>query len=198
VGPPGHRDVVWAGVSFISLEHLRLTLGDDGSTADGLTVAVIGDRPRRLGYAVACDAAWLCRTVRVSLLDEPRRGLDLRADGRGGWATAAGQPLPGLDGCLDVDIMVTPYTNTLPIRRLRLPPGATADLRVAYVVVPSLEVRVDRQRYTCLARGATGGRFRYEGLETGFTADVEVDEDGLVVDYAGVFRRVWPKPPALD
>ena len=51
------------------------------------------------------------------MLEEPGRAIELRADGRGHWADAAtGSPLP-LDGCVDIDIYPSPFTNTLPIRR---------------------------------------------------------------------------------
>ena len=38
-----------------------------------------------------------------------------------------------------------------------------------------------------------GGRYRYDGLFRDFTAELPVDEDGLVLDYAETFRRVWPR-----
>ena len=42
-----------------------------------------------------------------------------------------------------------------------------------------------QQRYTNLG----GGRYRFESLDDDFTADLTVDEAGLVVDYPGLFRR---------
>jgi hypothetical protein len=96
-----------------------------------------------------------------------------------------------LDGCHDVDIRVTPFTNTLPIRRLALAPGASAELRVGYITVPDLSIRPVRQRYTCLARSESGGIFRYDSLDSGFRADLTVDAHGLVVEYPGIWMRVW-------
>ena len=46
------------------------------------------------------------------------------------------------------------------------------------------------QRYTCLG----GERYRYEGLFRHFSTGLEVDPDGLVIDYPGYFRR--PPDPA--
>jgi hypothetical protein len=44
----------------------------------------------------------------------------------------------------------------------------------------------------CLERGPGGGLYRYEvrGIFQGFTADLPVDENGLVLDYPGIFRRM--------
>lgn len=80
----------------------------------------------------------------------------------------------------------------LPIRRLGLEPGESADLEVAYVAVPGLAVEPDGQRYTRLESGGHDEIYRYESLESDFVADLPVDADGLVLDYPGLFRRVRP------
>lgn len=46
----------------------------------------------------------------------------------------------------------------------------------------------DGQRYTCLDAER---RFRYEATDGTFSAEIDVDEDGLVRDYPPVYRRVW-------
>jgi hypothetical protein len=48
------------------------------------------------------------------------------------------------------------------------------------------EMKVERQAYTCLDRGA----YRFENLESGFMAELQVDDYGLVVEYPGLFKRV--------
>jgi putative glycolipid-binding protein len=50
-----------------------------------------------------------------------------------------------------------------------------------------LMVTIDPQRYSCLKRGR---RYRDESLDGDFVRDIEVDADGLVLTYAGLFRRV--------
>jgi hypothetical protein len=79
----------------------------------------------------------------------------------------------------------TPFTNTLPIRRLGLKPGESAEILAVYVRVPDLAVTTDRQRYTRLGERC----YRYDSVDTDFTREVEVDERGLVVNYPGLFRR---------
>ena len=77
-----------------------------------------------------------------------------------------------LDGCYDIDLSVTPFTNTLPIRRLPLHVGDAAELSVVYIDVDTLEVRPDRQRYTRLDTH----RWAFEQLDTGFAQQFDVDE----------------------
>ena len=45
-----------------------------------------------------------------------------------------------------------------------------------------------RQRYDRLG----SDRFRYVGLSTGFQADLQVDDRGLVLRYGQLFERVAP------
>lgn len=86
-----------------------------------------------------------------------------------------------------MDLAVTPFTNTLPIRRLGLRAGESADILAAYVSPPDMSVTASRQRYTCLEPGRL---YRYRSLDGDFARDIEVDRDGLVVDYPDLFRRI--------
>ncbi len=98
--------------------------------------------------------------------------------------------MTGLNGCIDVDISATPFTNTLPIRRIQWQVGQSEEFRMVYILVPDLKVSVMRQRYTCLAKTDQGATFRYENVDDDFKADITVDSDGLVVHYPGLFERV--------
>lgn len=172
------------------MEHLALIMRPDEAVADGLVLGVDNDVAFRLRYTVRCDSRWRVRRVEIDFVDDGR-GLSLTADGEGRWFDGWGAALPALDGCVDVDITATPLTNTLPIRRLALKPGEIADFKVAYVTIPDMRVSPDEQRYTCLETDAAGGRYRFEQAASGFTAVIQVDANGLVEDYPGLFRRVW-------
>ncbi len=152
------------------------------SSVAGVTEA---GRPFSLHYFLRLDTAWRVREAELTLLGSDAR-LVLRSDGAGRWSDEKGRPLPGLDGCIDVDISVTPFTNTLPIRRLGLAPDSSDDVSVVYLAVPELSARRGRQRYTCLGPE----RYLFESLETGYRTELRVDAQGLVLDYPGLFRRL--------
>ncbi|MBS1165770.1 MAG: hypothetical protein H6R00_1795 [Proteobacteria bacterium] len=182
--------VRWREWDGEGLEHCVYQEDDDGLTLKGMVMTV---REGLHGghYLVRTDAAFRTRLVRVEYVDGPT--VHVEADGDGHWRDLiANRPLPELEGCIDVDIRMTPATNTLPIKRLRLAQHESRDIAVAYVPLPDhmdddlLPRRVE-QRYTCLVPDR---RYRYEGLASGFTAELLVDAAGLVVDYPGVFRRV--------
>ena len=91
-----------------------------------------------------------------------------------------------------MDISETPFTNTLAIRRLGLAPGGSAEITVAYFDGADLQPWPEPQCYTRLETGDGGGTYRFVSLDGGYTANLPVDLDGLVLDYPGLFRRSFP------
>jgi hypothetical protein len=176
----------WAEWSGDGIQHLVLNEHIDRIVADGAILTRMEGRPFAATYHIECDAAWHVKIASARLIGSVRT-LDLRSNGSGHWQDERGRVLRHLDGAIDVDVSVTPFTNTLPIRRLDLVEGQSVDIRVAYLRLPDLTVTTDLQRYTCLERGR---RYRYESIDSDFVRDIEVDEYGLVVVYPGLFRRV--------
>lgn len=118
-----------------------------------------------------------------------------KADGKSHWHDVIGErDWPGLKDCMDVNIGITPATNARPIKRLRLSGGASQVIFAAYVPLPE-QINGDfllhhaAQRYTWRKPDKL---YRYEDLSRNITAELDVDEDGLVVDYPNIFRRVVP------
>jgi uncharacterized protein len=164
-------------------EQFSFRATDGGYKARGDVTATLEGKPLDASYVVETDTAWRTRRVRVDV--KGGGSLEILSDGAGHWRRADGAALPELDGCIDPDISMTPFTNTVAIRRLGAKVGAAADIKVAYILVPELSLRAAPQRYTHLSQRL----WRFDGLDIDFTADITVDEDGFVVDYPGLFRR---------
>jgi uncharacterized protein len=184
------RTAIWQPWHGVGLEHLRLVEGNNGAIADSLIIWVVDSQSIRLRYEIRVDAVWRVREANIDMWLPTYRQLKLRSNGCGRWTDAAGQPVDRLDGCVDIDLTVTPFTNTLPIRRIRLEQGESEEISVAYIEVPELSVRLARQRYTYLGMRGDGGLYRYEGLENGFKTELQVDASGIVLDYPGIWRRL--------
>ncbi len=185
------RDIYWNPWDEPGSEHLCLLLGDDGVQADGLILRRKEGRDLRAHYRLETGPDWSVRRLHFAILGT-ELALRVESDGAGTWMVNRA-PAPVLNGCLDLDIQLTPFTNTLALRRLELAEGESAELRVAYLPVPELDVRPAKQRYTCLKRrGPEGGLYRYEGLFRDFRAELPVDQDGVVLDYPETFKRIWP------
>ena len=175
----------WQEWSGKGLEHLVLRERLDGIVAEGVISATVDAQHFAALYRIESDVAWRVITIQARVI-----GVDaaiyLKSDGAGKWREGSGLARPDLEGAIDVDLSVTPFTNTLPIRRLDLAEGQHAEIRVVYVSFPDLNVTIDRQRYTCLKKD----QYRYESLDSEFTRDIDVDADGLIVTYPGLFRRI--------
>lgn len=192
--PALQRALAWVRLDVPGAEHLSFRGDVLGFTAEGTVIAVQGGRPLLARYLVEGAADWTPRRVVVDLADGGR--VELRSHGDGIWRTPEGAEIAALRGCLDVDVSLTPFTNTLAIRRLGLGPGESADLRAVYVEIDGSStpaagcvVQAVRQRYTRLASGE-GRRYRYESLESGFAAELDVDGAGFVVHYPDCWRLV--------
>jgi hypothetical protein len=182
-----NEDLVWIVTrpEFTGAERFALRATERGWLLAGVVVASFDRRPIDVRYQVAVDDGWITRSVTVTMDDlvQPMR-LELDRSTDGSWAVD-GLSASELGGCVDVDLGVTPSTNTLPIRRLNLDVGESREIEVAWVRFPELRVDRGRQRYTRVS----GDTWRYSS--DGFTADLQVDESGLVVRYGeDLWRRV--------
>jgi hypothetical protein len=99
-----------------------------------------------------------------------------------------GRRIPALDGLADVDLAITPSTNTLPIRRLDLAVGSSAEVDAVWVRLPELSIEGLSQRYTRLG----DRRYQYDAFGGSFVAELEVDDDGVMVWYGDLWKRVAP------
>ena len=184
--PLSPRNVRWRPLQGEGLEHLSIEPTESGIVARSVVIGGRGGVPYGLGYQIRCDTEWRVRELR--LRETSGRSLALDGDGEGNWTLADGAPLPALAGCIDIDLAGSPFTNTLPIRRLDLSPDdGTVELSMVYIPFDSLIPVVDGQRYTCLLARQL---YRYQAADRSFSADLPVDEDGLVTDYPTLFARV--------
>src|ERR1044071_6651941 len=169
----------------VGLEHLLLT----ERMADSVVLAFDEERgPFRLAYRLTWDESWRLRDAALVVSTERSiRSWSLQTDGQGHWRSGEGRAIGELDGCMDIDIWPTPFTNSFPIRREPMALRERRQFRMAWLFAPDLTVHPQPQAYTRLADRL----YLFENLDgSGFRAKLAVDEDGVVLDYPGLFRRV--------
>jgi hypothetical protein len=181
------KTVRWRPLEGEGLEHLTVRAVEGGIRAES---AVIGDRGdgRLYGvhYRIDLDAGWRVRSFRVEETDGSC--VAMTSDGEGRWRSESGEPLAAFDGCIDIDLAGTPFTNTLPIRRLGPAPEAgTVRLKMVYVPFDTFSPFPDGQNYTCLDPAR---RYLYQADDRTFQAELPVDADGFVTDYPTLFARL--------
>src|SRR5262245_35813963 len=99
----------------MGLEHLLLA----ERVADSVVLAFDEEHgPFRLTYRLAWDKGWRVYYAELVVVTEhSTRSLSLQTDGHGHWRHGDGRAIDEFDGCMDVDIWPTPFTNSFPIRR---------------------------------------------------------------------------------
>jgi len=165
-------------------------LDADGCCATGHATAVEGEQAWAINYRIRFDRGWLTRSARVRSSSFGRHSaVELATNGRGEWVVDR-VPAPELDGCLDVDLEGSVFTNALPVNRLRMSVGATTSVPAAYVRTSTLRVERLEQSYSRLP-SCTDGTQRYEYHAHGFAffAELTYDEYGLLLTYPGIGSR---------
>ena len=169
-----------------SFEICRCIYSRTGLQLNGTILAVHENQPIEVYYQVFCDSDWRTREVKV----QQRNGLvesDLKLSVNDGtWSRADRGRLPELADCIDVDIELTPTTNTLPINRLNLAVGESAEILAAWIRLPTFVIIPARQRYDRLSEST----YRYTSLASGFQAEIEIDRYGLPVRYGNIWERI--------
>ncbi|MGZ4846757.1 MAG: putative glycolipid-binding domain-containing protein [Halobacteriota archaeon] len=176
----------WTSWNNDSVENLVLKETGEDIVADS-KITSRGTKPFTATYTIVCDRVWHTRHFRVDVDAEGVvTTLCLEGNGSGTWSDSS-EIEESVDGAIDIDLTATPFTNTLPIRRLGLDEGQSQAITVAYVLIPELAVSAKRQRYTCLVENR---RYRFEQIDDGFVTEMDIDENGLVMTYPGLFMRV--------
>lgn len=175
--PPDGFAAVWRGWDDEHHEQLRIEWDNEAWTANGKV-----DR-HDIEYVVRLSPLWQVRQFLLFRdLDHP--DLWLGTDGRGRWGEVNGAHRVDLDGGIDIALGCTPFTHTIPIRRLSLGIGEEA---------PTVAVDIDVETLGVVPAAASYRRIderRYEVVRADATITVDVDEFGLVTDLDGMFRRL--------
>jgi len=143
------------------------------------------ERLYRVDYKIETNKNWETIHAQVQYQHNNHIGqLQLDGNGKGNWRMN-GKPAGQFNGCIDIDIPLTPFTNTLPVNRLELGPDEARQIQVIYLDLLKQEIRPVKQKYRCLSPTL----YHYENIPNDFEANIEVDDMGFVVDYPSLFTR---------
>jgi hypothetical protein len=161
----------------------------DGVTADGQCCAVEDGRPWSVQYVLRYDAEWVAVSAHVVVHSEGGRAETLLQRLAPGSWLVDGRPAAELEGCLDVDLEASVFTNAAPVHRLGLAADEAADAPAAYVAVTGLGVSRLEQTYRRLPE-AGGAVYEYAAPRFGYRGRLVYDSAGLVLNYPGIAERL--------
>jgi hypothetical protein len=181
------KDILWKGIKYNSLENCIVTIQNDQQKINS---TINGDYDKilyKINYEISTTLTWETVYFEINAqLNEQVKNLRLEKAGHGRWLVN-GVPAANFKDCIDIDISLTPFTNSLPVNRLDLNIGETKLIHVLYFDVFNWTIQPVQQRYTRVADLT----YQYENVPNDFEALVIFDEEGIVVSYPGLFERTF-------
>jgi uncharacterized protein len=181
------KNILWTGLEYGSLEHCTLTLSDGQYVVNSTIIGLYHNRRYKVDYQLKTNPQWETVFVEIKTqFDHQVSTLCFESDGKGNWSEN-GWPLEEFSGCIDVDISLTPFTNSLPINRLQPPLQETQLIKVLYIDILKNQQKAVQQKYTRLS----SNEYLFETVPNDFEALLTVDEFGLVQQYPQLFERTF-------
>jgi hypothetical protein len=185
------RSILWRRLDSPGHDAATIREGPDGAEIRGMAVFQDEAGPTALHYLVRCDAEWRTTEAIVEGWSGERPvNLRFRRDRAGDWTLNAAS-CPAVAGCVDLDLNFTPATNLLPLRRLNLALGQSAEVRSAWLQWPAALLRPLVQRYAHRSNAEYDYSADLPG-EARFEAVLRVDPIGWVLDYADLWQAEVP------
>lgn len=177
------QSILWRRLDHPGHECARLFFQNSFWHLTGTALFEYDQQPSKLDYIVICDSNWqtISGTVTGRIGDKIIE-VSISVDSSQQWLIN-GEACPQVNGCIDIDLNFSPSTNLLPIRRLNLLPGKSADVRAAWLRFPSFNIEPLEQVYSRIDQTT----YRYESAGGAFVARLRVNEAGFVIDYPGLW-----------
>ena len=174
------------------MESVRIQLSGNRIRANGQIVAA-ADRTHpafSAYYDLQTDDSGATRRLGLTVtLAERERQLAISRDEENMWlvADARGESRESYGGALDIDLLFSPFFNTLPIRRAGMHEHAGAiTAPTIYVRLPELSLTAASTSYSNTPEDATRVKVHTPASDV----VVAIDDDGFIVDYPGLAERI--------
>jgi uncharacterized protein len=182
--------LTWRAHDVARMESARVQLSNNRIKAYGRIVAAATEThpPFSASYDLVTDESGATRRLSLTVtLAERERQLSIARDEENMWLVQDHQGQSnraGYDGALDVDLIFSPFFNTLPIRRTGLYQRSDSlAVPVVYVSLPDLAVNAVTISYSSAPDGI-------KLLSPVADTTVTVDSQGFILDYPGLAERI--------
>lgn len=181
--------LTWRAHDATRMESVRVTLSGNRIRATGRIIG--GGCAEHPAFSASYDLVTdeNGATKRLSMRSTTAAGerhASIARDGENYWMVDATEThiRSTFGGALDVDVVLSPFFNTLPVRRFDLQ-HAVEDVQVPviYVRLPELTVQEASLTYSSGSDGISV-------LSPVSSATLTVDPDGFVLDYPGLAERI--------
>lgn len=178
-----NRAISWKGLDCNSLEYFKLQENNSGWSLSGTVVSNITGQFLSVTYRIETDKEF--NTARAFVeMSEDGSNKEMEVQHVGSSWFINGKINPDMEGCTDIDLEVTPSTNTLPIRRMNPRVGQTISVSAAWLRFPTFRMMRLGQSYERTSRN------HYIYRSRNFEAGIDVDSYSVVTRYEGIWEEV--------
>jgi uncharacterized protein len=179
------RTLLWTSQEYHSKEYCTIRKVRTGTEVNSVILGMHKKTIYKIDYQTRINKNGETIFVEIKFdSKDPWSTGAFQSDGEGHW-TRNGKSLKRFDGCIDIDISLTPFTNSLPVNRLKLENKEQQFIKVIYFDILQKRVTTARQSYSRLSKY----KYLYENVPHTFQATISVDGCGMVLDYPGLFSR---------
>lgn len=182
--------LTWRAHDVSRVESTRVQLSGNRIKATGrIASAASAQHPAfSASYDLVTDDSGATKRLSLDVSTAERdRQLSIARDEENMWLITdhEGESRAGYGGAVDVDMVLSPFFNALPIRRVGVHSSTeTVTIPVVYVYLPDLTIKEAEITYS----GSGGGAIELKSPVAETT--VIVDADGFVIDYPGLAERI--------
>ncbi|MGE6260465.1 putative glycolipid-binding domain-containing protein [Heyndrickxia sporothermodurans] len=182
------KTIIWENSEYYGTEYMELSFFENKIEANSTIIRIEKDVPSKINYWILLDTNWTVKQLKIEL-NNGNRELHLSSNGGGQWFDKAGNEILELNGAIDIDISCTPFTNSLPINRLKWDQNGPINFEMVFINVPDLTYKKVNQSYELLKDTSDKRIFYYKSGS--FESIIEVDLNGQVLFYPELFRRLF-------
>ena len=178
------KTIIWKGKIHNSLEYLNLTKQGDRFTAESKIIGASKQKIFCVSYHLQINSDWSIDQFDINYeVNNAKKNVFGKRNAEI-WV---------INGVNDtnfthfnfIDISLTPFTNTQPIKNLNLNIGQQQEISVIYIDILANEIKPAKQKYTRVAERV----YKYENIPNDFEANIIIDNFGLVEFYPLLFEK---------
>jgi hypothetical protein len=176
------RKIKWEGLKYQSQEDCIFKETDNGVEVTSVITGTVENQVFKVLYRVLANNLWETYLVDLNIVLDGNERTFLLEKKDACWLVN-NVPDHRIDHCIDIDISLTPFTNTLPIRRLVFNGHLRNRIEVVYIDILANTIMPVTQYYSKISDSV----YLYENEKTTFKAELKTDSHGLVIEYPKLF-----------
>lgn len=179
------KTIIWKGLLYNSLEYFQISEIGDTFFVKSKIIGTYDNQVYFVEYVLNIDKEWNVSNFNIEFEINGKRKKITAVKNKNEWNINGDINIQFTD--IDfIDISLSPFTNTLPIRRLKLNGSQEIEIKVIYIDILNGLIKPVNQKY----KRNNSFNYKYKNIPNDFEADIDVDEFGLVTFYPALFERV--------